>query len=872
MRIPGFGIIRAAARLVPRNRRPEWRREWEAETAYAWQRMSRRGPPSLRGRLGLRIRVLSCWIDAFLELKEEWRMTGLLNDLRFALRGLRRYPAFTAVAILTLALGIGANTAVFTLVDGVLIRPLPFPEADRLVAIQHQGREGADELPISPGLYLLYKEQASSLEEIAMFYPTEVNLVAGDEPERLPIQVVTPSFFRIFGASPVLGRAFLPEEELPGSEPVVVLSDGLWQRTFGGDREVVGRTLDLNGTVRRVVGVMPPDFGYPDRGTGAWIPYEVDPARARLASFGSYGIGKMAQGSSPEGVYSELQGLISRLADLFPESGEPAFLAGDVSNTLWILLGTVGFVLLIACANVANLLLVRAETRQRELALRVAMGAGRREAVRFFMAESLLLAGAGGVLGVALSSWSLDLSTRFMPSTLPRMGEIGLDPRVLAFTAAIALGCAVFFGLFPLVRFRVAELGNQLKDGGGRGATTGRDRHRLRNGLVILQVAMALVLLVGAGLMFRSFLALRAQDPGYRVEDILTARISIPGAEIQGGEATAGLYRELRDRMAASPGVEAVGLAQRAPLTGGISFTTIDVEDHPRGPEELPIFCSWVLVDEGYFRVMGIRLLDGRTFQSGDGAAGIRAAVVSESFARKWWPDSSPLGRRLGGGDGENWWQIVGVVADVRHQDLQAAPEEMVYYPLTVGPADSPGTARSLDILVKATGSPLQLVPILRRELRQINPRIPLSNPRTMEDVFRTATSRTSFAMAMLGSASGIALLLGLVGIYGVISYMVAQRGKEIGVRMALGATGSSVRGMVVRQGLGLAAAGVVLGLLAAGLLSSVLSSILFGVAALDPLTYGLVGAGMIVTAVLASWIPARRAASLDPSRALREE
>jgi putative ABC transport system permease protein len=888
MRGPGFGMIRAAARIVPRKRRREWRREWEAETAYAWQRMSRGGTPSVRARLGLGIRVLSCWIDAFLELKEEWRMTGLLNDLRFALRGLRRYPAFTAVAILTLALGIGANTAVFTLVDGVLIRPLPFPEADRLVSLQHQGRDGADELPISPGLYLLYKEQASSLEEVAMFYPTEVNLVAGDEPERLPIEVVTPSFFRVFGASPVLGRAFLPEEELPGSEPVVVLSDGLWKRTFGGDPEVVGRTLDLNGTVRRVVGVMPPDFGYPDAGTGAWIPLEVDPARAPLASFGTLGIGRAAEGSSAQGVNAELQGLIARLPELFPESEEPAFLAGvglravvrplkealvgDVSNTLWILLGTVGFVLLIACANVANLLLVRAETRQRELALRVAMGAGRREAVRFFMAESLLLAGAGGVLGVALSSWSLDLSTRFMPSTLPRIGEIGLDLRVLAFTATIALGCAVFFGLFPLLRFRAAELGNQLKEGGGRGATAGRDRHRLRNGLVVLQVAMALVLLVGAGLMFRSFLALRDQDPGYGVENILTARISIPSAEVEGGEETAALFRELRDRMAASPGVEAVGLAQAAPLTGGIAMTTVPVEDHPRGPEELPIFANWLLVDEGYFQVMGIPLLEGRTFQSGDGAAGVRAVVVSRSFARKWWPDSSPLGRRLGSRDGEDWWQIVGVVDDVRHQDLQAEPEEMFYYPLTVGSPDAPGTARSLDILVKATSSPLQLVPVLRRALRDINPRIPLSNPRTMEDVFRSATSRTSFAMAMLGAASGIALLLGLVGIYGVISYMVAQRGKEIGVRMAMGATGPSVRGMVVRQGLGLTAAGVVLGLVAAGLLSSVLSSILFGVAALDPLTYGAVGVVMILTAVLASWIPARRAAAMDPSRALREE
>ena len=682
--VPGSGMIRWASRLVPSGRRSSWRREWDGEAAYAWRRLEGTGRVSFYHTLGLRLRVFSCWIDAFLELKEGMKMTGVLNDFRYALRGLRRYPVFTAVAVLTLALGIGANTAVFTLVDGVLIRPLPFQEPERLVSLQHLGREGQDELPMSEGLYLLYKEQASSLEGIGMFVPTEVNLVAADEPERLPIQIVTPSFFRILGASPVLGRAFLDEEELPGAEAVVVLSHGLWVRGFGEDREVVGRTVDLNGVSRRVVGVMPPEFGYPDREAGAWIPYEVDPSNAPLASFGAGGIGRIAGESSIEGVRAELQGLIGRLDQLFPESGAPAFLAevglrarvrplkealvGDVSATLWILLGTVGFVLLIACANVANLLLVRAETRQRELALRVAMGAGRRDAVRFFMGESLILSGVGGALGVAFSSWALGISTRMMPTTMPRLSEVGVDPRVLGFTALVSLGCAIFFGLFPLVRFGAAELGNQLKDGVGRGATVGRDRHRLRNSLVVLQVALALVLLVGAGLMFRSFLALRSQDPGYRVEGIMTARVSVPTAEIEGWEETAAFFLQVRERMAAQPGVEAVGWVMRAPLTGGIPLTTVGVEDHPRGPEEMPIFSNWVLASDGYAEAMGIRLLEGRPFRPGDGAEGVRAALVSESFARRWWPDTSPLGRRLGDGGrmgatgGRSWasWPMSG--------------------------------------------------------------------------------------------------------------------------------------------------------------------------------------------------------------------
>jgi predicted permease len=882
-------MIELVSRLVPEKRREEWRREWLAETAYAWKRSAGRPRTSGAG-LRLRLRVLSCIPDALVVIKEEIRMAGLLNDFRYALRGLLRHPAFTIVAVATLALGIGANTAVFTLVDGVLVRPLPYPAPEELLSIEHLGREGQDELPISSGLYLLYDEQASSLASIAMYAGSEINLMIGEEPERIPVQYVTPSFFDVLQVAPTEGRGFLPEEERSGEEPVVILSHGLWERAFGGDADALDRTVDMNGVQRRVVGVMPEDFGYPDREAQAWIPLEVDPAQAPLAAFGAGGIARTNSGHTVESVHTELQGLISRLSELFPESGAPAFLAevglrarirplkevlvGDVSTTLWVLLGTVGFVLLIACANVANLLLVRAESRQRELALRLALGAGRQEIVRYFMGESLVLAAAGGGLGVLVSSWALGASMGFVPADIPRMAEVGVDLRVLGFTALISLGCAVFFGLFPLLRYGVDQLADNLKDGGGRGATRGRDRHRLRNSLVVVQVAMALVLLVGAGLMFRSFMALRAQDPGYQVENVLTARVSLPAAEAEGWEEAAGFFRQLRDRMAGQPGVEAVGIAQRAPLSGGLPFVTTGVEDHPRGPEDMPIFSNQVAVAEGYFEAMGIRVVEGRAFQAGDGADGSRSVIVSENFARQWWPDASPLGRRLGDGgpDGADWWNIVGVVSDVTHQDLQSPPEEMVYFPTVVGPAANPQSIRTADIVVRATSSPLQILPTLRREVRELNPRVPLSNPRTMEQVFGEATARTSFTMTMLGTASGIALLLGLIGIYGVISYVVSQRTKEIGVRMALGATAPSVKGMVVRQGLWLAVAGVTLGLVAAGALSSVMASLLFGVSALDPLTYGLVGGALVAVSLVASWLPARRAAGVDPSVALRED
>ncbi len=882
--VPGTRIIAAAARLVPLPRRDRWRKEWEAEATYAWQRDSGGGSPSRATRLRLQVRVLSCVIDALWEGKENMSMTGVVNDGRFALRALLRRPAFAAIAVLTLALGIGANTAVFTLVDGVLLQPLPFHEPDRLVALEHLGREGRDELPMSQGLYLLYAEEASSLDGIALYAGTVVNLMAEGEPERVPAQAVTPSFFPVLRVQAARGRTFTEDEGIPDAEPVAILSDGLWRSHFGADPSVVGRTVLMSGVSRRIVGIMPPDFGHPDREARLWVPFVVDPARAPLASFGAGGVGRLSPSSSVESLSAELQGLISRLADLFPDSGSPAFLAevglrarvrplkeavvGDVSTTLWILLGMVGFVLLIACANVANLLLVRAEGRQRELALRVAVGAGRIQVLRAFLGESLLLAAAGGTLGVAIAAGAVRASVGLVPTDLPRMAEVGLDMRVLAFTALLSLACAVFFGLVPLMRYGMDDLAGQLREGGGGG----RSRHRIRNGLVVVQMALALVLLVGSGLMYRSFRALRSVDPGFEVERVLTARLSVPSAEMEGWAETAGFFRQLRDRLAAQPGVEAAGLITRVPLGGGYSYTSLEVEDHPRGPDELPVFSSNAMTEVGYFEAMGIPVVEGRTFRPGDGAEGGRAVVVSESFARHWWPEATPLGRRLRPGSDEDWYTIVGVVGDVHERSLEEAPEELVYYTTTVGPADSPFPARTMDVVVKTASDPMGFVPVLRRELRALNARIPLANPQTMEDVFSGATARASFAMALLGAASAVALLLGLVGIYGVISYVVSQRTREIGVRMALGASATSVRGMVVRQGLTLAAVGASVGLVAALGLSSVLGSILFGVSATDPLTYGAVAAALVAVATAASWVPAMRAAGVNPSTALRAE
>ena len=813
-------------------------------------------------------------------------VAGFWNDLRFALRVLIRSPGFSAVAVLTLMLGIGATTAVFTLVDGVILKPLPFPDPGELVSVRHQGRDGADQLPMSSGLYLLYADQAGSFESIAMYSRTVVNLVGDGDPERISGVSATPSFFSVIGVDAALGRGMVAEDGLPDAEPVAVLSHAFWQTHFAGDPAVIGRTVDMSGTSRRIVGVMPPDFAYPDAEARLFIPMIVDPARAPLAAFGAAGIARLSEGATLQRADTELAGLISRLAELFPEDGAPAFLAevnlravirplkdqivGDVSRTLWILLGTVGLVLVIACANVANLLLVRAEIRQREVAVRVAIGAGRLQVMRAFMSESLVLTAAGGTLGVVLAAVAVRVTTAFTPSDIPRVAEVGVDLRVLGFSVLISFLAALLFGLFPLVRYSAPNLSGQLRDGGGHGTTGSRERHLLRNGLVVAQVGLALMLLVGSGLMLRSFIALRAVDPGFDGEGVMTVNLAVPTAEIEGALETAEFFRQLRERLEAQPGVEGVGLANGVPLSGTMSFSTQELEDHPRGPGDPPIFSSNGFASPGYFEALDIPLIEGRTFQPGDRGDQTRAAIVSESFARAWWPDTSPLGRRLGGGP--DWYEIVGVVADVHYESLDVPAEEIIYFPTVLGTAEELQALRQLTLVVKVSGEPSAILSVIRREVRAMNPRIPISTPRTMEAISKQATARTSFTVAMLGVASGVALLLGMVGIYGVISYVVSQRTREIGVRMALGASAPKVRGMVVRQGMGLASLGVGAGLLGAWFLSSVMTTLLFGVSATDPLTYASVALVLSLVAAIACWLPAQRAAGVDPAQALRRD
>ena len=812
----------------------------------------------------------------------------MLNELRFAIRGLTRTPGFTIVAVITLALGIGATTAVFTLVDSVLLRPLPYPQSERVLSIRHEGRGGEDQLPMSTGLYLLYRDHARSIASIALLGNAVMNIAGDNDAERVTGASVSPSIHDVLLTVPAHGRRLLESDGEPGADPVVILSDAYWQSRFGGDPSVLNTTLLMSGVPRQIVGIMPRGFAYPDEEARFWIPLTVDPANAPLPAFGAEGIARMADGATLETVRADVAGIIGRLEELAPEAAQAvSFLrevritgvvdtlkevvVGNVSRVMWTLLGMVGFVLLIACANVANLLLVRAESRQRELAVRQALGANRAAIARPFLAESLTLGVAGGTLGVAVAALAVRTTTTLAPADLPRMSEVAIDPRVLAFTAVISLLAAFAFGMFPILRYGTGDLSGALKEGGVRGGTVGRERHRVRNTLVVAQVMLALMLLVGSGLMFRSFLALMAVDPGFEQEGILAVQLSVPPGEISDPAAVADFYRQVRERISAQSGVQSVGAGTSVPLSGQLAFVTHSIEDHPTGPDDLPPLAFVTNADVGYFETLGIPIVDGRSLTSTDGASQFRGVVVSRAYAQRWWPDASAIGRRIEFGPGGPW-EIVGIAENVRNRGLQEDPEEIVYLPTQIGPADAPQSVRTREIMIRVASDPLAFLPIVRREVRELNARIPLSNPRTMRDMMRVAAAETSFTMAVLGSASVVALLLGLIGIYGVVSYIVTQRTRELGVRMALGAQRSYVRGLVVRQGLVLGGIGVAAGLALALAGSRLIESLLFGVSARDPLTYGAVAIALLAVAGLASWIPAQRAAGVDPAIALRHD
>ncbi len=821
-----------------------------------------------------------------------------MNRIAYALRKLARTPTFTFLSILTLALGLTAATTIFSVVNGILLEPLPYPETDELVMIRHSA-PGLDlnRLGISVGLYKHYRDNAGSFEGISMFRRASFSLTGGGgDPEQLRGWQMTPGFFTVLGVLPV-GRPWLAAEGLPGAAPVVILSDEL-RRRFGDTTDILGHKIDLDGVAHEVVGVMPPGFKILDQDAELFLPLALDPENLDIGNFSGSGMARLKDGTSTAAATTELQQTASQLEEIFPEQSAASVLAnadffvkmeslresvvGDIEASLWILLATVGLVLLIACANVANLFLVRAEGRQQEIAVRLALGAGRRELIHDATVESLVMSLAAGVAGLAGAALAVRGLIEFGPRNLPRLDEIGIDGRVVAVCAFLTLLTGLAFGLISGWQ-RIRDLSIALKDG-GRASTGGRERHRARFLLVGAQISLALVLLVCAGLMVRSFLRLSAVDPGFTSDGILTAALSLPASSYETDVEVASFYSRLTERVAALPGVVSAGAISYLPLQRSMWAQGFSLEDFPTETGGLPPVFGLFNVTPGAFDTLGIRLLSGRLLSRADADNRTGAILVSTSLARHYWGEKEAIGKRIGpeepdeaGGPeeaGDPWYTIVGVVEDIRVRTLETEPEEVIYFSI-LGKGESRRSSRRMTVVAR-TDSEIRDAILLANPLRQavweLDAHLPISRLRTLDSVVEASKARTSFTVVLLMIAGAVSLLLGSVGTFGIISYLVTQRTQEIGVRMALGAGRLHIILLVMREGLILALGGTSVGVAASLVVTRWLESILFEIDPLDPMTFVLVPILLATIALVATFFPALRAASVQPTVALHHE
>jgi predicted permease len=808
-------------------------------------------------------------------------MMNLATDLRHAARKLSRSRVFTFISVLTLALAIGANTAIFSVVNSVVLNPLAYPDSDELVTFWIDASPvDVPELPMSPAGYFHFLEKNRSFSGFGAWTTGLLALTGEDRPERINFAGVTWTLLPTLGTSPARGRFFTNDDDLPNAAPVAIISDGLWHRRFAADPGIIGRVLQMDGVSREVIGVMPPSFHFPSAETDVWFPLRIDPATQQFGGHGLPVIGRLHEGVSIDQAKADMESLIARLSEAgygpnwFGNvlSGDAVVrtykseIVGSSSRALWIIMGTVGFVLLIACTNVANLFLVRAEGSQREVALRAALGAGRLAVIRYILCESTAIALMGGAVGLVLAFGGLKMLVAMGPESVPRLNEISIDATVLAFTAGISLLASLLFGSLPAFKYGNPNMVATLKEG-GRSATVSRDRHLVRSVLVVSQVALALVLLVGSGLMVRSYWRLTEVDPGFSTERILTMRLSLPVATYENAENMANFYQRLVDNIEALPGVERAGATVMIPLTGQGAYLATQIEEFPVPDGGFPPAFYVRRVTPGYFEVMNIPLVRGRYFDRVDHEQRRGTAIISSNIADRYWPEQGGLGKRIG--PSAALATTVGVVGPTRGAGLDEDPMETIYLPMldSVG-----GGAPNMSLVVKASVPPMSLVPAVRREISQMDPNLPAADFQTMDDIFAASISRRSFTMFLLSMAAGVALLLGVVGIYGVISYTVSQRTTELGVRIALGAQSGQVSRMVLRQGFVLAATGVGIGLVGSVGLTRVLGNLLFEVGATDPVTYSAVALFFVLVALVASYMPARRASRVPAVEALRYE
>jgi putative ABC transport system permease protein len=809
-------------------------------------------------------------------------MLTLWQDLRFAARVLRKNPGFAAVAVLAVALGVGANTTIFSCLNALVLRPFSFPHTDRLVMVWERGADGSfPRGAVAPANYADWRDQTTAFAQLAAYSPQHYNLNEGEHPERVPGARVTPNFFAALGVPPMLGRTFSDDEGRPGGARVAVVKHDLWVRRFGADPALVGRDVRLDGRSYTVVGVMPPDCDFPQNGAEVWTPLALSPQEA--ASRGNHYlqvVGLLKEGVSTERAHAEAAAVSERLRATHPETngGRVAFVETLIDSGtrgsrmhLKVMLGAVAFVLLLACANVANLLLVRGAARRRELAVRAALGASRARLVRQLLTESLLLALLGGALGLLLSVWGVEYISQGLPPALtqyiPGWKNLRVDSEVLAFTLAASVLTGVVFGIFPSLQATRTNLNESLKEGGKSGAGGGLRRNRARSTLVVFEVALSLVLLAGAGLMIRSFVNMLTADLGLRPDGVLTMELSLPREGYREEAQQVAFYERLIEGVAALPGVRAVGVVNSIPMSrSGAGSSNFSIVGRPPFPHDSEPYAEHRTVSPGYFAAAGAPVLRGRAFTDADDARAPRVVIVNEAFARAFFPEGDALGQRLVVHQEEGPLEIVGVVADTKNEDFNERPELGFYRPLRQDPWGS------LGLLVRAEGDPLALAGAVREQVRALDRELPVYNVRTLRDIADEAVSAQRLMVSMLTFFALGALVLAAVGLYAVMSYAVAQRTHEIGVRMALGAQGSDVMRMVLRQGSALALAGLGCGLAVSLGVTRVMSSILHGVSATDPLVFAFVAVVLGLAALLACYVPARRATRVDPMVALRHE
>ncbi len=821
-------------------------------------------------------------------------------DIRYGARQLRRNPSFTAITILTLALGIGANTAVFSVVNSVLLKPLAYPKSEELVDL-HQAAPGAaglfsvsDGLRLSASMYFTYAEQNRSFQQLGVWAAGTANVTGQSEAEQVRTIEVSDGLLQALGVPPILGRSLSAADQQPRSAETVMLSYGYWQRRFGGDRSVAGRKIIVDSRLREIVGVMPRGFQVGDTDFDLIVPLAFDRGKIILAGFGCQGIARLKPGVT----IAEANADITRMLPIWMRSWSngpgtnPLFyltwkitpdlrplknqVVGEVGNVLWVVMATIGIVMLITCANVANLLLVRTEARQQELAIRAALGAGWWRIVRTLLVESVLLGLLGGALATGLAYAGLRLLLALGPNSLPRLGEISLDARSLAFTLALSMLSALLFGLIPALKYAGPRIPLVLRIA-GRTSSASRERRHVRNVLVVVQVALALILLVSAGLMIRTFQSLRNVEPGFtNPEHLQVMRISIPQSLVPEPPRVARIYKDISDKLAAIPGVTSVGFASEMPMEGiEPSWDVIIAENNPSATEDTQPLRMFKNVSPGFIQTDGTKLIAGRDLTWTDVFDQRRFAMVSENLARELWgTPSEAIGKRFR--EFKNWWEVVGVVQDVHENGVSEKAPAIVYWPPMMEGLFGPGAleaVRTVTFVVRSdrTGT-AGFVSEIRHAVSSVNSDLPLTSLRTMQNLYDHSLARTSFALVMLAIAGSMALAIGIIGIYGVISYIVSQRTREIGIRLALGAQQNAITRMFVRHALWLAGTGAAIGLAGAFVLMRLMKSLLFGISPRDPLTYMVVPIVLLMVAALAGYLPARRAAAVDPANTLRAE